>query len=116
MHSVATANDAAFAALVGDNAKATVTTLSNDYVELRLTDFGGAIRDVAFRKYFTAKGSAEPFVFNQTHAAPILAFSGYPGLDQNTHFDLVSATPRHGGLVQLRYRPTPSRNSHNPYW
>ena len=89
---VATANDAAFAALVGDNAKATVTTLSNDYVELRLTDFGGAIRDVAFRKYFTAKGSAEPFVFNQTHAAPILAFSGYPGLDQNTHFDLVSAT------------------------
>ncbi len=47
---------------------------------------------MAFRKYFTAKGSAEPFVFNQTHAAPILAFSGYPGLDQNTHFDLVSAT------------------------
>ena len=89
---VAAANDAAFAAIVGDNAKATVTTLANDYVELRFTDFGGAIRDVAFKKYFATKSGTEPFVFNQTHAAPVLAFSGYPGLDQSTHFELVSAT------------------------
>ncbi|MBW8780879.1 MAG: membrane protein insertase YidC [Verrucomicrobia bacterium] len=87
------ANDAAFAAVVSDNANATVTTLANDYVELRLTDFGGAISDVAFKKYPAAHGSTAPFVFNETHAAPILAFNGFPGLDQSTRFQLVSATP-----------------------
>jgi len=77
---------------VSDNAGATLTKLDNDYVELRLTDFGGAISNVAFKKYAEAHGSAEPFVFNQTHAAPILAFSGTPGIDQKTRFQLVSAT------------------------
>ncbi len=88
----ATANTPAFAALVSDNAHATTTTLANDYVELRLTDFGGAISNVAFKKYTEAKDSAEPFVFNQTHAAPILAFGGFSGLDQSTRFQLVSAS------------------------
>ncbi len=89
----ANANSPAFAALVDDNAHATTTTLANDYVELRLTDFGGAISNVAFKKYTANQSSPEPFVFNQTHAAPILAFSGYAGLDQGTRFQLVSATP-----------------------
>lgn len=81
-----------FAALVADNADATVTTLANDHVELRLTDFGGAIRDVAFKKYTAEQGSKEPFVFNRLHASPILAFNDFPGLDQKTRFALVSAT------------------------
>ncbi|MFA6289097.1 MAG: membrane protein insertase YidC [Opitutaceae bacterium] len=86
------ANTPAFAALVSDNAHATTTTLANDYLELRLTDFGGAINNVAFKKYAETPGGAEPFVFNQTHAAPILAFNSFPGLDQTARFQLVSAT------------------------
>ncbi len=86
----ATAN-AHFAALVDTNADATITTLANDMVELRLTDFGGAISNVAFKNYGAHLNQPEPFVFNQVHAAPILAFQ-YPGLDQNTRFALVSAS------------------------
>ena len=85
------AANATFAALAGANAEATVTTLANDYVELRLTDFGGAIQDVAFKKYGAHYGQPEPFVFNLVHAAPILAFE-FPGLDQKTRFTLVSST------------------------
>lgn len=82
-----------FAALSEQNTDATTTTLANDYVELRLTDFGGAIRDVAFRKQYTAaKDTDEPFVFNLIHAAPILAIDEFPGLGQETKFALVSAT------------------------
>jgi YidC/Oxa1 family membrane protein insertase len=86
------APNATFAALVADNADATVTTLANDFIELRLTDFGGAIRDVAFKKYANVLGSSEPFVFNRIHAAPILALGEFPGLDQSVRFTLVSAT------------------------
>lgn len=86
------AQNATFAALVADNADATVTTLANDYVELRLTDFGGAIRDVAFKKYADTFGSDQPFVFNRLHAAPILALGEFPGLDHSSRFALVSAT------------------------
>ena len=81
-----------FAALVGEKTDANITTLVNDHVELRFTDFGGAIRDVAFKKYDAVKGHPEPFVFNRLHAAPILAFNDFPGLDHRTRFNLVSAT------------------------
>lgn len=86
------APNATFAALVGDNTDATVTTLANDFVEIRLTDFGGAIRDVAFKKYALTLGSPEPFVFNRIQAAPILAIGEFPGLDHTVRFTLVSAT------------------------
>ncbi len=85
-------SNATFAALAGNNADATITTLANDYVELRLTDFGGAIRDVAFKKYAAVKGEPEPFIFNRIHSAPILAFNEFPGLDQNTRFTRIRAT------------------------
>lgn len=82
-----------FAALASDNASATVTTLANEFVEVRLTDFGGAIRDVAFKKYAAIKGQPEPFVFNRLHTAPILALDDFPGIGHATRFTLVSATP-----------------------
>ncbi|HSI08606.1 MAG: YidC/Oxa1 family insertase periplasmic-domain containing protein, partial [Rariglobus sp.] len=84
--------NATFAAVASDSAEATLTTLSNDYVELRLTDFGGAIRDVAFKKYNAVQGQPEPFVFNRLHAAPILALDEFPGLSASTRYTLVSAT------------------------
>ncbi len=82
------------AAVARDSADATITTLANDYVEVRLTDFGGAIRDVAMKKYLAVQGEPAPFVFNQAHADPILAFTAdsFPGLDSKLHFERVSAT------------------------
>ena len=62
---------------------------------VQLSDFGGAINDVAFTKYGAEAGQPEPYVFNQTHVDPILAFTeGSPdGLDRNTPFQRISATP-----------------------
>jgi YidC/Oxa1 family membrane protein insertase len=90
-------SDAAFAAIAKDIAEATITTLDNGFIEVRLTDFGGAIRDVAFnsKRYPAELGSRAPFVFNQLHADPILAFTedSFPGLGRAARYQLVSATP-----------------------
>jgi len=81
-----------FAALTDDRADAVTTSLANDFIEARFTDFGGAIASVAFKKYDALQGSSEPFIFNRQHAAPILAIGELKGLDQNTRFTRVSAT------------------------
>ncbi|MEY2880374.1 MAG: hypothetical protein RLZZ15_2754 [Verrucomicrobiota bacterium] len=83
--------DGAYAALT-EAAGATVTTLANDFIEVRFTDAGGAIRDVAFKKYPAALGSPAPYVFNARHADPMLALVDFPGLDRRTRFERVSAT------------------------
>jgi YidC/Oxa1 family membrane protein insertase len=80
----------AFAAVNFESAEATVTTLSNDFVEARFTDSGGALREVALRKYPATLGSALPYVFNELRADPLLAFIDLPGLDRNARFQLVS--------------------------
>ncbi len=91
---------ALIAAVAQDHAEATLTTLANHYVTVRLTDFGGAVLDVAFThredgqlQYPAVQGEPAPYVFNDKHAAPILAFTDYPGLDQNARYTLVHATP-----------------------
>jgi YidC/Oxa1 family membrane protein insertase len=73
-----------------DRSGAKVTSLSNGFVEVNFTDAGGAIRDVAFRKYPAAQGRPDPFVFNELHSNPMLAFVGLPGLDSDTRYELVS--------------------------
>ncbi len=83
---------ALLAAITHEPADANVTTLANDFVEVRFTDYGGAIRDVAFKQYPAVQGEPAPYVFNEKHAAPILAFTDYPGLDQNTRFARVPTT------------------------
>jgi len=87
--------DATFAAIATDNAGATITTLANDFIEVRLTDFGGAIRDVAFKKFAAELGQPQPYVFNQPHADPLLAFTeeSFPDLGRTTRYQLVSSTP-----------------------
>ena len=77
------------AALAENRADAKHTLLTNEFVTVRLTDFGGAITDVAFKKYPAVQGSPESFVFNQQHAAPLLGIGELAGLDQNTRFTLV---------------------------
>ncbi len=88
-------SDAAFAALATDNADSRLTTLSNEFIEVSFTNFGGAILNVAFRKFATETDRPEPYVFNQVHVDPILAFTeeSFPGLGRATPYQLVSATP-----------------------
>ena len=42
---------AAFTAVAKDVSAAAVTTLENEYITVHFTNFGGAIRDVALRKF-----------------------------------------------------------------
>ncbi len=85
-------DNAMFAAVARNSADATTTTLANEFVEVRFTDFGGAVRDVALKKYPKEQGKPAPLVFNELHADPMLAFVEHPGLDRHTRFQLVSQT------------------------
>lgn len=88
------APNAAFAALSANRADAETTVLANDFVSVRFTDFGGAIENVAFKKYPAVQGLPDSFVFNDRHAAPMLALAELTGLGQETRFQRVSATSR----------------------
>ncbi|MSU69753.1 MAG: membrane protein insertase YidC [Opitutaceae bacterium] len=86
--------DATFAAVTKEGADAQITTLANDFIEVHLTDFGGAIREVALKKYDAEKSKhGVSYVINQLHADPALALVDFPGLDRGTRYQLVSATP-----------------------
>lgn len=87
-----TPTDATFAAVAGANADATITTLSNGFIEARFTDFGGAIRDVALLQYPANLESSVPYVFNDLHADPLLAFTEFPALGRSLRYTLVSST------------------------
>jgi YidC/Oxa1 family membrane protein insertase len=88
-------SDTMFAPIARDSADATIKTLSNDFIKVSLTDFGGAIRDVAFENYKAELGNPAPYVFNQLHADPILAFTedSLPGLDRTTRYQIVPSGP-----------------------
>ena len=87
-----TAGSTVFAALAKADASAQVLTLANDFVEVRLTDLGGAIQNVALKKYPAVKGSAEPYVINEHPTDPMLAFTQetFPGLARGTRYAVVS--------------------------
>lgn len=87
-------DNATFAALTSVGADAKTITLSNDFVEVRFVDYGGAIDSVALKKYPAVKGSPEPFVFNRLHTDPMLAFThdSFPGLDRTARYEVVSQT------------------------
>ncbi|MEO7412502.1 MAG: membrane protein insertase YidC [Opitutaceae bacterium] len=72
-------------------ASATLTTLSNDYIEVHFTNLGGAIHDVALKKYPAVQGKPEAYIFNGLHADPMLALIDFPGVRRDTAFELVSA-------------------------
>ena len=42
---------ASFASATGANANARVTALENDFIKVRFTDYGGALSDVALKKF-----------------------------------------------------------------
>jgi YidC/Oxa1 family membrane protein insertase len=81
-----------FTSVQSEKGGAAITTLSNSFVEVNFTDAGGAIRDVAFKKYPASLHGLDPFIFNQLHASGMMAFVGLPGLDHETRYQLVSST------------------------
>lgn len=81
-----------FATLVGAKADEAVSYLENDFIRVEFTNYGGAIGNVAFKKYGLTKGSPLPFVFNQPRVQPMLAITDIPGLGPETAYRLVSAT------------------------
>lgn len=90
--SASTAVNTAFAAINRDSAEATVTSLANDFIEARFTDSGGALLEVALKKYPAELRDTKPYVFNALHADPILGFVNSPGLDRSTRYERVSQT------------------------
>lgn len=114
-----------FTAVAKDAAGATTLTLENEYVAVRFTNFGGAVRDIALKKYPAIKGRPEPYVFNALHADPMLAFVDLPGLDRDTSYQLVSQDATSivyravfDGRVEVTRRytlTTQSDKQHDPY-
>jgi len=86
--------DATFAALETDSAAEHVIHLANDFIDVALTDQGGAIKDVAFKKYPSELGKPDLYTFNALHADPMLALVDFPGLDRETRYTLVSHSAR----------------------
>jgi YidC/Oxa1 family membrane protein insertase len=82
--------EATFTSAVQDRPGAAVATLENSYIQVHFTNFGGAISNVALRRYPYALGSSAPFLFNELHDEPILGFVNFPGLGRDTRFSVVS--------------------------
>jgi YidC/Oxa1 family membrane protein insertase len=87
-------DDTTFAALETDDTAEGITHLSNDFIDVAFTDHGGAIKNVALKKYPAALGKPDPYIFNALHVDPVLALVDFPGLDRGTHYTLVSHTGR----------------------
>lgn len=87
-----TASSTMFAPLAPNREDEVYVALENERVAVRFTNYGGAIADVALKQHRRSLDSEEPLVLNAVHHAPILAFSGLAGADQNARYEQVSAT------------------------
>lgn len=85
-------------ALTSDDAEGTVDHLVNSFVELRFTNQGAGIREVALRKFAETLADGEPVeqrvTLNRPRINPVLAFVGLPGLDHQTPFQVVSRSAK----------------------
>ena len=82
-------------ALSTDLVGARTSLLANSFVELRLTNYGGAIKEVALRKFAEQldekkKPTPERYILNQPRTGVMLGISELPGLGQDTGFEVVS--------------------------
>lgn len=69
-------------------------TLRNEFVEVRFTNYGGAIAEIALHQHEARKEGDEPLVLNAERHAPTLAFNRLAGIDFNTAYEQVSASDR----------------------
>jgi YidC/Oxa1 family membrane protein insertase len=74
------------------SAPAEYVTLSNDFLEVRFTNRGGAIEHVGLKKYTEEKGHPGLYTLNAKAAAPALSLADFPGVDRHTSYALVSQT------------------------
>ncbi|MBL9216322.1 MAG: YidC/Oxa1 family insertase periplasmic-domain containing protein, partial [Opitutaceae bacterium] len=71
---------------------ANYVTLANDYVEVRLTNHGGAIDSIGLRRHLATQGKPDLYSLNAHQAAPALSLTDFPGADRDTAYELVSKT------------------------
>lgn len=83
-----------FAATVDRRSDEQLISLGNEFVDFRFTNYGGAVAEVALKKYQATKDGDDPYVLNSHRVAPALALMGFPGADNNTPYTLVSQSSR----------------------
>lgn len=82
--------DVTLTAAAKPSAPAEYVSLANDFIEVRLTNAGGAIDQIALRQHKAELGHPSPYLLNSPQAAPALSFSALPGLDRDARYTLVS--------------------------
>lgn len=97
-------------------------SLSNDVIDVRFTNAGGAIDSVALKRHRASHDQPDPYVINRLQAAPALSFGGYPGLDKDARYEVVSKTDREivfratiDGQVEVTRRYSLAGQSGDPY-
>ena len=73
---------------------AKVNYLANNFVEIRLSNYGGAIKEVALRKFAETLDSQQRFTLNNEHIEQMLGIMGLPGLGEETVYTIVSQSSR----------------------
>ena len=73
---------------------AKVNYLANNFVEIRLSNYGGAIKEVALRKFAETLDSQQRFTLNNEHIEQMLGIMGLPGLGEETAYTIVSQSSR----------------------
>ena len=74
------------------DATAEYVTLTNDFLEVKLTSLGGAIDSIGLKKHLAIKGKPGLYTLNTPQAAPALSLADFPGADRHTAYALVSQT------------------------
>lgn len=88
--------------------------LKNEFITAEFSDYGGALRSVALKKYHAVQGEPAPYVFNQTHENAILALTEVPGAGREARYEVETASPTEivfkrtilDGKVEVRRRYT----------
>lgn len=82
-------------------APADFVTLANDYLEVKLTNHGGAIDSIGLKKHLAVQGQPGLYTLNAHQIAPALSLTDFPGADADTAYTLVSQT-----ATEVIYRTT----------
>ena len=86
--------DATFtASKTASSTPAEFVTLANDFLEVKLTNHGGAIDSVGLKKHLAVQGQPGLYTLNAQQISPALSLTDFPGADANTAYTLVSQTP-----------------------
>jgi len=86
--------DATFTASKAASATpAEYVTLANDFIEVKLTNHGGAIDTIGLKKHLAIQGQPGLYTLNAQQIAPALSLTDFPGADANTAYSVLSQTP-----------------------